>query len=72
MENASAQTTLPSGVIYDYTTNTSGWFGYNLLDPGTYHVLAAPPSTGWWTPIGAEECEAVLVNNWEEIPCHIG
>ena len=27
-----------------YTTNTSGWYSFNLLDPGTYSVMSAPPA----------------------------
>jgi hypothetical protein len=71
VEGATAQTILPDGQVFEYTTNTSGWFSFNLLDPGTYHVTVAPPEGNWWTPNGEEECDAVVVNKWDEIHCHV-
>ncbi len=72
LEQATAETTLPSGELYQYDTNTSGWYSFNLLDPGTYHVDAAPPGGSWWTPTTAEECDATVVNNWDQVFCHFG
>jgi len=72
LEEATAETTLPSGELYQYDTNTSGWYSFNLLDPGTYHVDAAPPADSWWTPTTAEECDATVVNNWDQVFCHFG
>jgi len=72
LELASSETTLPSGKTYQYSTNTSGWYSFNLLDPGTYHVDASPPEDSWWTPTTAEECDAAIVNNWDQVFCHFG
>jgi len=55
-----------------YTTNTSGWYSFNLLDPGTYQVTAAPPAGSWWTPTTAETCAATIVNTWDQVFCHFG
>jgi len=72
LEQATAETTLPSGKLYEYDTNTSGWYSFNLLDPGTYHVEASAPGGSWWTPTTAEECDATVVNNWDQVFCHFG
>jgi hypothetical protein len=72
VEGAIAQTTLPDGRVFDNTTNTSGWYSFNLLDPATYHVEVAAPEGSWWTPAGEQSCDAVVVNKWDEIHCHVG
>jgi len=61
-----------SGNGLSYTTGTSGWYSFNLLEPGTYHVDASAPSDSWWTPTGAEACDATVGNNWDRAFCHFG
>ena len=72
LEEATAQITLPSGKWLQYTTNTSGWYSFNLLDPGTYQVTASPPAGNRWTPTIREQCTVTLVNTWDQIFCHFG
>jgi len=56
-----------------YTTNTSGWWSFNLLDPGTYHVdLATPTGDSYWTPTGDTWCDMTIVNTWDQVFCHRG
>jgi len=72
LEGATAETTMPSGELYQHDTNTSGWYSFNLLEPGIYHVEAAAPGGSWWTPTTAEECDATVANNWDQVFCHFG
>ena len=79
LEGAQALLTIPaarslSGAATDliHTTNTSGWFSFNLVDPGNYHVSVAPPAGSWWTPTTAEECWVTVVTKWDELHCNVG
>jgi len=53
-------------------TGTSGWFSFNLLDPGDYIVSTVAPPGSWWTPTTAEVCNLTLVSKWDELHCNVG
>ncbi len=55
-----------------YTTNTSGWYSFNLLDPGAYTVLSAAPAGSWWVPTTSATCAATIVNKWDQVFCNFG
>jgi len=55
-----------------YVTNTSGWFSFNLLEPGDYSIAVSPPAGSWWTPTSDEECWRTIVNEWDEVHCDVG
>ena len=67
VENGQAST---NGLVY--TTNTSGWYSFNLLDPGTYSVMSAPPAGSWWTPTTSETCAATVSSTWDDLRCDFG
>jgi len=67
VENGQAST---DGLVY--TTNTSGWYSFNLLDPATYRVMASPPAGSWWTPTTPETCDVTIANTWDQAFCHFG
>jgi len=55
-----------------YTTNTSCWYSFNLLEPGTYQIDSQPPEGSWWTPTGSSSCDAEISTTWDEATCHFG
>ena len=54
-----------------YTTNTSGWYSFNLLDPGTYPITGTMP-VDWWLPTTPETCDATLSTTWDMEFCDFG
>jgi hypothetical protein len=56
---------------YTYTTNTSGWYSFNLVDPGTYMITGTAP-VGWWLPTTPTNCEVVVENTWQHQFCDFG
>ena len=55
-----------------YTTNTSGWYSFNLLDPGTYAVMSAPAASSWWVRTTSETCSATVEDTWSQVFCNFG
>jgi hypothetical protein len=56
---------------YTVTTNTSGWFSFNLVDPGTHTISGTAPA-GWWLPTTPTTCEVLVGNTWEHKFCDFG
>ncbi|HUW11145.1 MAG TPA: choice-of-anchor D domain-containing protein, partial [Anaerolineae bacterium] len=61
------------GVDASYLTSTSGWYSFNLLEPGTYRVAVDPPAGSWWTPTTVDDqCVALIRDRWDEVHCNVG
>ena len=68
----SSQASQANANSLSFSTGTSGWYSFNLLEPGTYHVAASAPAPSWWIPTGGEDCDAEVTTGWDLVLCHFG